>query len=130
MAAPLQLTADLFAPVPSSVPAQHVPPFPLLLSASFEHEHRDRLLFTGSSGRSISLGTMAPGGADFKLLVIYQEYTDIAEAITVTLNEASAGAFTIAPGGFIIVANPVAQTTPDIGVIWTADAVVRVYAYG
>lgn len=130
MAAPLQLTADLFAPVPSSVPAQHVPPFPLLLSTSFEHEHRDRLVLTGTGSRTLSLGTLAPSGADYKLLVVMQEYADTADVLTVTVNEASAGALLVAPGGFIIVANPVAQVTPDIGIIWTADAVVRVYAYG
>ena len=130
MSLPVSVYLALSEPSQPGVSVAPLAPSPLDVTLDFEHKIDQRLLLSGSGSLTLSLGTLGPSGAQYKLLLIYQEFSSTGDPVTVTFNGASAGARSIPPGGFILECLPVAQDTPAITIAYTQDASIVVVARG
>lgn len=130
MASSFLVETSLFAPVAAGDPAVAIPPLPLKITGSYTPKQHTELSISAAGSVDVDLGSMGPSGSDIKVLLVYQRRKTGAEPLTVTFNAASAGALTVAPGGFILWANDTAQGCPAVTVAATAAAEVVVIALG
>lgn len=123
MSFPFSISAVLQLPL---VPGQTPVSLPFSDSDTGAASEISVLSLSGSGTKSVDLGTVS----DYKLLIISQDADSEGDAVTIKFDGASVGNIQISPGGFIIIANPTAQTAPTISIVHTADAVVRLWALG
>lgn len=127
MASPLKAKLTLDFP---PIPGQAVSSLPFLFTASYTNEAKEVLNLSTPGTTTLSLGAMAPAGAQFSALLITQDALTDAEDVSIEFNDATAGAFVVPPGGFVFIGGPTGQDTPSIKVTNSVAAIVRVFAFG
>jgi len=123
MATPFSFSGTLNLPATPGLPLD---PIPLLASLEYSKKAEFELEFTGSGTVPVPFGSIASPGAKF--IVVMQESTTGAAAVTLRRNASATGGSEITPGGFVVECNP----TPSAGItslelVHTASGRVRVW---
>lgn len=123
MATPFNFTSTLNLP---GTPGLPLDPIPILASLEYSKKAEFELEFTGSGTVTIPFGSIGATGA--KLIVVMQESTTGAAAISLRRNASATGGSEISPGGFVIECNPTpAAGTSALEFTHTASGRVRVW---
>lgn len=124
--APFTLSGTLSFPPDTGQP---VVPLPFSASGNFTSKDESILNLTGSGTQSVPLGTIPSAGA--KAIMIKMDAGTGLSPIMVKVNGSATGVIEVAPGGFIVISNPVPVAgITQLDIVYASAATVRITVLG